>query len=222
MTGLEKVTGKIIADAEADARVILAKAEEDCAARRAEVQARTDAEIDGIRQNADRDCEALVVRAKSSAVMAKRGVLLETRGEMVDEAYRRAAKQIRDLPADQYFELLTIMLKGALQRQLEGEAESKRLYGEDIAPDGYDVMLNSRDQKHYGERLLSTARTTLCPKLGLDPYRVSLAVEPAGIDGGLVLRCGDVEVNCSLSMLFAEVRRTTEQAVSDTLFGGQA
>ena len=32
MTGLEKVTGKIIADAEADARVILDRAEAECAA----------------------------------------------------------------------------------------------------------------------------------------------------------------------------------------------
>lgn len=222
MTGLEKVTGKIIADAEADARVILAKAEEDCAARRAEMQQRTDAEIESIHMSADRDCEALVVRAKSSAVMAKRGVLLEVRGEMVDEAYRRAAKQIREMPSEQYFELLTIMLKGALQRQLEGEAESLRLYGEDIAPAGYDIMLNSRDKKYHGENLLNTARTTVCPKLGLDPARVTLAVDPADIDGGLVLRCGDVEVNCALSMLFAEVRRTTEQEVSDTLFGKKA
>ena len=169
-----------------------------------------------------RDCEALIVRAKSSAVMAKRGVLLETRSEMVDEAYRRAAKQIRDLPSEQYFELLTIMLKGSLQRQLAGEAESMRLYGEDIAPAGYDIMLNSRDMKHYGDNLLRTAREVLCAKLGLAPSRVTLAAEPADIDGGLILRCGDVEVNCSLSMLFAEVRRTTEQEVSDTLFGKKA
>ena len=222
MTGLEKVTGKIIADAEADARVIISKAEEDCAARRAEMQQRTDAEIEGIHMSADRDCEALIVRAKSSAVMAKRGVLLETRSEMVDEAYRRAAKQIRDLPSEQYFELLTIMLKGALSRQLEGEAESLRLYGEDIAPAGYDIMLNSRDMKHYGDNLLRTAREVLCAKLGIVPSRVTLAAEPADIDGGLILRCGDVEVNCSLSMLFAEVRRTTEQEVSDTLFGKKA
>ena len=34
MTGLEKVTGKIIADAEADARATLAAAQADCEGRR--------------------------------------------------------------------------------------------------------------------------------------------------------------------------------------------
>ncbi|MCQ2430582.1 MAG: V-type ATP synthase subunit E [Clostridia bacterium] len=223
MIGLEKVTGKIIADAEADARSILAKAEEDCKTRRAEVQSATDAEKDRIRQNAERECEAVVVRAKSSAVMAKRNVLLETRAEMVDEAYRRAAKEVRDMPADKYFELLTMMLKGALSRQLEGERDSMRLYGEDISPERYEILLNTRDKKNYGEQLLAAARSTLCGKVGItDPARVVLASDTADINGGLVLRCGDVEANCSLTMLFAEVRRTTEQAVSEALFGGQA
>ena len=41
MTGIEKVTGKIIADARADAEAILDNAEETCAAVRAEYEART-------------------------------------------------------------------------------------------------------------------------------------------------------------------------------------
>ena len=46
MTGLEKVTGKIIADAEADARVILEKAQAECEAIKAKYAAETEAEIE--------------------------------------------------------------------------------------------------------------------------------------------------------------------------------
>ena len=53
--------------------------------------------------------------------MARRDVLLETRSGLVEEAYRQAEKEIRDLPADKYAALLTGMLKAALRRQLEDE-----------------------------------------------------------------------------------------------------
>ena len=49
MTGLEKVTGKIIADAEADAREILDKAEAECAAIREKYAAQTEAELETLR-----------------------------------------------------------------------------------------------------------------------------------------------------------------------------
>ena len=54
MTGLEKVTGKIIADAEADARATLAAAQADCEAADAADAAKTEADCDGLRESAGR------------------------------------------------------------------------------------------------------------------------------------------------------------------------
>ena len=58
MTGLEKVTGKIIADAEADAREILERAEAECAAIREKYAASTAAELEALREQSDRECQA--------------------------------------------------------------------------------------------------------------------------------------------------------------------
>ena len=57
MTGLDKVTGKIIADAEADARVILDRAEAECAAVKEKYAAATEAELEKLRQENDRECQ---------------------------------------------------------------------------------------------------------------------------------------------------------------------
>ena len=157
MTGLEKVTGKIIADAEADARATLAAAQADCEAADAAAAAKTEADCDGLRESAGREGESLIRRAKSAAEMARRDVLLETRSGLVEEAYRQAEKEIRDLPADKYAALLTGMLKAALRRQLEDEQESMRLYGENITPAAYEILLNARDRKTYGQQLLTDA-----------------------------------------------------------------
>jgi V/A-type H+-transporting ATPase subunit E len=220
MTGLEKVTGKIIADAEADARVILEKAEAECEAIKAKYAAETEAEVEKLTDECDRECQALVIRARSSAAMAKRNAVLEARAKLIDDAYAAAEKQIRNMNGEQYLDLLQKMLRSALKSQLEGEEESMRLYGEDISPAVYEVVLNSRDRETYGEKLLEAYREGYGARLSPATLaKLRLAPDTAPIDGGIILRCGPVEANCSLSMLMAANRRETEARVSRILFG---
>lgn len=220
MTGLEKVTGKIIADAEADARVILDRAEAECAAVKEKYAAATEAELEKLREENDRECQSLIIRARSSAAMAKRNALLEARAALLDEAYAMAERQIKNLNPEQYLDLLQKMLRSALKNQLAGEEESMRLYGEDISPAVYEVILNSRDRDTYGETLLPAFKTGYGARLPETAHaKLRMAAETAPIDGGLVLRCGPVETNCSLAMLMAENRRETEARVSRILFG---
>ena len=220
MTGLEKVTGKILADAEADARVILERADAECAEIAARFEAETEAEAERMREQNDRECQALIIRAKSSAAMAKRNAVLEARAALMDEAYAAAERQVRSMSGEQYLDLLQKMLRSALKRQLEGEEESLRLYGEDISPALYEILLNSRDRDTYGERLLTAFREGFGAKLPAAALqKLCLSPETARIDGGLILRCGPVETNCSLAMLMAENRRETEAKVSRILFG---
>ena len=220
MTGLEKVTGKIIADAEADARVILERAEAECEAIKAKYAAATEAEVEKLTDECDRECQALIIRARSSAAMAKRNAVLEARAKLIDDAYAAAEKQIRSMSGEQYLDLLQKMLRSALKSQLDGEEESMRLYGEDISPAVYEVVLNTRDRETYGEKLLEAYRAGYGARLSpVVLQRLRLAPDTAPIDGGLVLRCGPVETNCSLSMLMAANRRETEAKVSRILFG---
>ena len=220
MTGLEKVIGKIIADAEADAGEILDKARAECEEIKAKYAAETDAEIEKLTDECDRECQALIIRARSSAAMAKRNAILEARAKLLDDAYAAAEKQIKSMNGDQYLDLLCKMLRSSLKNQLEGEAESLRLYGEDISPAAYEVVLNSRDRETYGEKLLAAYRAGYGSKLSPAVLaKLRLAPDAAPIDGGIILRCGPVETNCSLSMLLAANRRETEAKVSRILFG---
>ena len=220
MTGIEKVTAKILSDAREEAEAILEKADETCANVQAEFAARTKAEQDKLEEHANRECESIITRAKSSAAMAKRKVMLESRAALVAEAYATAEKEIKGLSADEYVDLLVKMLKGALLRQLESERESMELYGENIAPDQYEVLLNRNDRDMFGARLMETIKRTQVGKISMAVLdRVVLSSQIAKIDGGLILRCGDMEANCSLGMLMAQVRRATEVKVSRALFG---
>ena len=118
-----------------------------------------------------------------------------------------------------YLDLLLTMLKGAIKRQLKSEQESLALYGEDITPDVYEVQLNRRDREQFGQALLDTIKRTQVGKISMTVLdKLVLSPVDTRIDGGLVLKCGDVEANCSLSMLLSEVRRNTEVKISQVLF----
>lgn len=225
MIGLEKVTGKILDDAKADARAVLTAADEDCATITARYKAETEAERERLREASDRECQAIILRAKSSAGMAKRNAILEARAAILDEAYATAEKEIREMSGDAYLELLSKMLRTALRDRLEAERDSLELYGEDISPDAYEILLSDRDRDTYGSKLLRTFGTGLGSKLPAEALgKLTLAPEGAGadIDGGLILRCGAVETNCTLSMLLAQNRRETEARVNQILFGDES
>ena len=225
MIGLEKVTGKILDDAKADARAVLTAADEDCATITARYKAETEAERERLREASDRECQAIILRAKSSAGMATRNAILEARAAILDEAYATAEKEIREMSGDAYLELLSKMLRTALRDRLEAERDSLELYGEDISPDAYEILLSDRDRDTYGSKLLRTFGTGLGSKLPAEALKkLTLAPEGAGadIDGGLILRCGAVETNCTLSMLLAQNRRETEARVNQILFGDES
>ena len=80
--------------------------------------------------------------------------------------------------------------------------------------------LFKRYNRSYGEKLMAAYRAGFGAKLSPAVLaKLRLAPDTAPIDGGLILRCGPVETNCSLAMLMAENRRETEARVSRILFG---
>lgn len=220
MTGIEKVTAKILADAEADAKAILERADADCAEARARCEADIRAEQERLDAQAERECEAIIARAKSSAAAVKRQAGQAARAHLVEEAYAAAEREMNSLSPEAYLDLLVAMLRGAMRRQLATEQESLSLYGENITPERYEVILNRQDRDLYGQKLLDGLNHSLLGKVSLaDLSRVVIAGDTAPIAGGLILRCGTVEINCSYEMLFTEVRRRTDVKVNHILFG---
>ena len=219
MTGLDKITAKIISDAEAKAAEILRAADEECGKIRARFAEETDKESRRLDEAAERECAAIIERARSSAASAKKDVLVKTKSEIIEEAYAAAFREIRNLPDAEYLDMLVTMLRGAVVRQLELERQNFELYGDEPSAECYEVLLNPSDRGKFGKSLISTLNRKVVGKLKLsDVERIKLSSDTANISGGLILRAGDIETNCSFDMIFAQVRRDTEQKVSAALF----
>ena len=223
MTGLKKIIARILDDANAQAQEILDEATEKSIEVRSKNLADAQAAQDKLIAEAEKEGEALVVRAKSSAAMARRNIELSAKSEMIDRAFDCAMQEIYEMDRAEYADLLLSLLCKILNAQRNSERESMRLYNECIAPDYYELMLNARDSGDVASRILSGVRTAAATgRIPADmPAKVRLWSTPIEIDGGFVLRCGDVETNCSLSMILAALRPSLEPRIQQILYKDQ-
>ena len=207
MTGLSKITDKILAEARAEAAETMAQAQarsneisRAAIARAAELRAKVD-------ESAKREAAEIVSRAKSSEAMLRRNTLLSEKSAMIDEAFAAAHRELLSLSDETYLALLSALASSVLTRLRADESENEELYGEEASNETYEILLNSRDQERCGASLGA-----------LLPEYACLSKETAAIDGGLVVRHGRVEVNCSIAKLIDEVRPTLEAKIHRTLF----
>ena len=225
MMGLEKITEKILGEAQARADAIMAEAEAECAKIRAEYAARAEQIRERLSTDAEEAAKNRISRAKSTAATAKRNLLLETKSELIDLVFDGALEGTLKLSNEHYADLLVGLLCAALTEQLEAEHTGRALYGDEdmIEPEAYEVLMNQKDRDRLGKLVIEGAKKKLsgkAEKAKLD--RLVLSSKTVAIDGGLILRYGPVESNCSLSLLFAELREGLEAEVSRALFDVRA
>ncbi len=221
VNGLEKITDKILNDAREEAARILAEAEESCRSITEGYTARADAIKDRLVEEAKREGADLVARAKTTAVTKRKNATLEAQSRLIDETFTVAYSNLKRLPVEEYRAILVGLLSSALYEQDAIECSSRALYGEEEAalPASYEVLFNARDRERCGKDVLDATVKKLngrLPAAFLKKLKLSEQTRP--IDGGLILRCGDVESNCSLELLFAQLREELEVDVYRALF----
>lgn len=197
MVGLEKVTNKIIASAEADAARILAEADAECAAILAAAEEnaaklRTDAE-----DAADAEGASVVSRARAAAETERRGILLAGRCRAIDAAFSAAEKKICGMPSENYLGFLVALAREASAGQ-SGECT---------------VTLNRSDRVSFGRALIEQMKSRG------DGIEWRLSDGEARISGGLLLDFGKTRIDCSVASLIAEARPALEADVCRLLFG---
>ena len=219
MTGLDKIIDRILGDAKEKARDMLERAGTECRAMAEEYAARAEDIRAKITEDAERRGEAIVSRARSASAMERRSLLATTRAALIDEAFELARTEVLDTDFGKYRELLIALLAGALFNEAKN-ADRAAAFGDEVAEfDLFEVLFNEKDRATYGEAVVEGAKRATRGIIGhARANKVCLSEETADIDGGLILRAGDVEINCSLSMLIQEMRRALESKISAILF----
>lgn len=219
MTGVEKITDRIAADAAKEAQATLGAAEVECRKLAEEYGNRTIGERDRVAERAQAEGQRMIERAKSTADMNHRAVLLAAKSALIDEVYEKARVKILDTDFGKYRELLTALLVSALLELAQSEETSAALGDETEPYDRIEVLFNHDDREKYGAAVVAEVRRRNERRIGTARLeKLCLSEDTTAIDGGLVIRYGNIETNCSLSVLLAEMRRETEGKVASILF----
>ncbi len=216
MNSSEKITGRIIAVAQSEADEILLAARNEADAinkeykkKAAEIAANAESEVSA-------DTEIIRSRTVASAQKIKRNLLLEAKNAKIDEAFEKARQKLLGLPDGDYEKMLSIMLVSTVKKQIESEKLSleQDTDGEITVCESYSVILSGADKKRVSADMIKDA-SVLALASG---KTLSLSDENADIDGGFILRCGDIEINCSIGLILSQMRDTLEGDVYRILF----
>lgn len=221
VNGLERITDQILSDAKARADVLLETAIAECERITAESAAKAEEIRRRLSEEAEARATALIAETKAMASARKNELLLSRKSQLVEQVFEGAYKEILSLETGKYAELLGGLLASAIYEFCRTDAENRTRYGDDDEDENaaFEVILNKKDRDTCGETVLTAARRRLTGKVPEDALKaLMLSQQTKPMQGGLVVRRGPVEYNCSLEMLFTQLRGELRGEVSRTLF----
>ena len=204
MNGIEKITGQIDADVqkEIDAALDQARAQAQEIQDRYASQAQTQAET--IRRKGEQDAALRQERLVDVAKLEARKTILAAKQELVGQAFDLALKKLLELPDQEYISLLAKLAVSASRTGRE------------------QVILSQKDRSRYGKQAVTMANDMLAKKAGPRAAQtdgmLTLAEESRPMAGGLILRDGKVETNCSFEVLIHLQRDALSAEVARVLF----
>lgn len=135
------------------------------------------------------DSQVLKSRRQSVADLEVRKMMLAAKQEVIEESFAQALERLRNLPQDQYIRFLTTQLA-----PYQGEAGQ--------------VILNESDKAKHGAKLADALQGT----------SLTVADETAPIQGGCILKRGNISYNASLEKLLEDARSELTPQIAATLF----
>ena len=198
MKGIDKITSRIIADAEAECRDVKRESDERCAAVRAENEKRAQDEYWRLVREGVKDTEQRVQRMDRTARLEAKKSVLNMKQEAVSRAFDLAKDKIAELPERDY---VAFIAREAAEAAITGQEE---------------VIFCERDRKSVGAKAVKAANELLAAK-GM-PGLLTLSDATRDMAGGLMLKQGDIEVNCTVDTLLDLTRDELAARVADVLF----
>ena len=190
MTSSEKILAGIAGEAKTEAEKITAEAEKQAAEITAAARAEAETDAGKIRAAAEKKAELIINSGKSSAGLLKRDTALNCRRELIEKALNFVADTVNAYGDKDYFDFLLTLIK---KEKLNGKGE---------------VYLSVKDK----------ARDIAAFKSELSALDLTLSDTFADINGGFILKYGDIQINGELSALIHEKRDVLTDELNKALF----
>ena len=193
MNGIEKITQRITADAQAEIDRVLGAAREEAARITARMTAEADAVAAELAAKNEKSAAEHEERLVSAAQMEARKVQLAAKQEMLEKAYELALEKLCAMPAEQYTAVLAELMVKASSTGTES------------------VIFSAEDREKVGKAAVEKANA-------VSGKQMVLSDETLPIKGGFILKDQNVEVNCTFETLVRLQKAETAGAVAKKLF----
>lgn len=227
MNGIEKITARIEADCQADVAAILAEGQAKADKVKADYASRAEAQAKAAEEAGRQAAQCQLERLESAAQMDAKKQLLSAKQACLDAAFAGAKEKLLGMSDDQYAALLAKLAVNAAKSGRE------------------EIVLSRRDRDRVGAMVVSRANAILAEATAPDvagslkgskagnllsrvvtganallqgTAQLTLSKDTADIDGGLILRDGNVEVNCAFDTLLRMLREDMAAQVAGILF----
>lgn len=190
MTSSEKILAGIAEESKAQADKINSDAEKQAADIIAAAREEAESEAEKIKAEAEKKAELIINSGKSSAELLKRDTALKCRRGLIEKALITVADTVNAYGDKDYFDFLLTLIK---KEKLNGKGE---------------VYLSVKDK----------ARDIAAFKSELSALDLTLSDTFADINGGFILKYGDIQINGELSALIHEKRDVLTDELNKALF----
>ena len=199
MNGIEKITQRISAEAQAECGKLMQEAEERCAAIKAEYEKKAEAAYNESLEKGKQEIEQTVIRANRAERLNAKKEVLGAKQEIVNTAFDKAKEKLLNMQEDEYVSFLAGL---AAKASVSGTEK---------------IVLSAKDAAAVGAKTVSAANAALSAQG--KKAALSLSEDCCEIDGGLILKEGSVEVNCSVDAMLSQCRGDAEAKLVEILFG---
>lgn len=213
--GIEVITDKILADAEADKAAILAKAEEEAKAILSGYEEKANAIRKAAEERAAKEREVSRERAASAAANHGRNLLLKQKGALVEAAFDSALQTLEALEDGEYLKLLSGLLHHTLAEYLASEALTASYEGEDFVKEKALSLVMAKRDARFAKSLADSVKSVLNDA----DKTLTVGESDDKMRSGFALVAGDIRIDCSLATLIASQKGALEGEVYRTLFG---
>lgn len=194
MDGIEKITAKIAADAQAEIDRLTAEAKAEADAITAAAAAKAQAITAELTAQGERAAAEREERMTSVAHLDARNTSLAAKQTMLDKAFELALNKLCSLEDEAYVELLAKLLVKASRTGKE------------------QVAFNQADRDRVAKAAVARANELI------SGGSLTLAEDTRAIQGGFILVDGRIETNCAFETLVRLERSNMAGEVAKTLF----
>lgn len=190
---IEKITSKIISDAEAEAAKITEASKAECEKVIEEAKAKAAELIRDAEENGLADKEKLIARRKSVADIDGRKLVLHEKQKYIAECFDKTAEKLVSMEKKEYIGFLISIVKNT------GETEG-------------ELILNEKDSSEIGTDFIAEANKAI------EGGAFTLSKETRNIKGGFILKNGSIYMNGTVESLIEDAKDKLIGEVAGQLF----